>query len=156
MKPLLIFHLDTDESSSLIEGRLLLVDKDTDQITERYRATSGIPNNQTYSHISAKGRGPIPPQYEIRIHQYQVMTTPIYLPQVRGIEGNFFKINPHTVQIGEIERGDFGIHADKNVPGSAGCVVLTSDGGWVDFQAQMKKLVALDVNQVPLFISYVR
>lgn len=156
MKPLLIFHLDTDKSDDLIEGRLLLVDKDTDQIIERYRATSGCINNQSYLHISAKGRGPIPPQYETKIQQYQVITTPIFMPQIKGVEGNFFKINPHTVQVGKIERGDFGVHADKNVPGSAGCVVLTSDAGWTDFQVQMNRLSVLNINQVPLLISYVR
>jgi hypothetical protein len=156
MKPLLIFHLDTAKSEDLIEGRLLLINKDNDQIIERYRATSGCPSNQTYLHISAKGRGPIPPQYETKIQQYQVMTTPIFMPETKGVQGNFFKINPYTVQVGEIERGDFGVHADKNVPGSAGCVVLTSDAGWTDFQVQMRKLAAIGINQAPLLISYVR
>ncbi len=157
MKPLLIFHLDTAKSSSLVEGRLLLIDKDFDKIIERYRASSGQPNNQTYSHISAKGRGPIPPQYECsNLDFYQVLTTPIYMPDLKGVEGNFFKINPHSVKLGGLERGDFGVHSDANVPGSAGCVVLTSQPGWADFQVQMKKLVTLGINQVPLLISYVR
>ncbi len=156
MQPLLIFHLDTAKSSDLIEGRLLLIDKSSDKIIERYRASSGQPNSQTYSHISAKGRGPIPPQYETNIDFYQVLTTPIYMPSIKGVEGNFFKINPHSVQVGSIERGDFGVHSDANLPGSAGCVVLTSSAGWSDFQIQMKKLAALNINQVPMLISYVR
>ncbi len=156
MKPLLIFHLDAAKSSDLVEGRLLLIDKSSDKIIERYRASSGQPNNQTYSHISAKGRGPIPPQYECNIDFYQVITIPIYMPKLKGVEGNFYKINPHSVKLGALERGDFGVHSDANVPGSAGCVVLTSAAGWADYQVQMKKLEALGINQVPLLISYVR
>lgn len=156
MKPLLLFHFDTNLSSSLIEGRLLLINKDTDEIIEVYRAASGCPNNQAYTHIKAKGRGPIPPQNECGIKNYQVMTTAIYMPSIKGVEGNFYKINPYSVQVNGVERGDFGVHADKNVPGSAGCVVLTSDVGWAAFQVQMKKLAQSGVDQVPLLISYVR
>jgi hypothetical protein len=151
---LLLFHLDTNQESALVEGRLLLIDND--QIIEQYKATSGCPNNQSYSHISAKGRGPIPPQYETKINNYRVSTTPLYMPGVKGVEGNFFKIDPHIVRVGNVERGDFGIHADKNVPGSAGCIVLVTDTGWLGYQVQMKKLVDKGISQIPLLISYVR
>lgn len=151
---LLLFHLDTAQASSLIEGRLLLIEDN--EITEQYRATSGCPNYQAYAHISTKGKGAIPPQYETKLKNYQVSTTPLYMPGVKGVEGNFFKINPHFVRVGQVERGDFGIHADKNVPGSAGCIVLVTDTGWLGYQKQMKRLADKGINQVPLLISYVR
>jgi hypothetical protein len=151
---LLLFHLDTNQDSSLIEGRLLLIDND--EILDKYRATSGLPNYQSYTNICTKGKGAIPPQHEAKIKNYQVATTPLYMPGTKGVEGNFYQISPDFVKVGNTERGDFGVHADKNVPGSSGCVVLTSEIGWIGFQVQMKKLAEKGIRQLPLLISYVR
>ena len=40
MKPLLLFHNKLLDSSELLEGRLLLIDKESDTIKNIYRATS--------------------------------------------------------------------------------------------------------------------
>jgi hypothetical protein len=52
------------------------------------------------------------------------------MPGVRGVEGNFYKINPHMVTVNGVQRGDFGVHFDANAPGSSGCVVLRTAVGW--------------------------
>ena len=154
MNPLLIFHNHLYQSSSLIEGRLLLIDKEIDKIIDEFKATSGLPGFQSPANTSAKGRGAIPEVSDVEIDHYTVATSPIPMPNVKGVEGNFYKILPHTVNIKGTERGDFGIHADKNAPGSAGCVVLTSDIGWNAFQRYMNTLSAIKILSVPLLVSY--
>lgn len=154
MQPLLLFHNRLQDSPNLLEGRLLLIDKESDTIRNIYRATSGCANWQEFSEISIKGKGAIPPQNLVGIEHYTVATTPIYMPQVKGVEGNFYKINPYEVRISDLTRGDFGIHRDANVPGSAGCVVLTSVAGWKAFQEDMALLVSNKIIEVPLLVSY--
>jgi hypothetical protein len=78
------------------------------------------------------------------------------MPQVRGVEGNFYKINPHMVTVNGVQRGDFGVHFDANAPGSAGCVVLRTDIGWQAFEKDMKNLLTRGVNEIPLLVSYSR
>ncbi len=156
MSTILLFHMDLTSSNSLISGRLILLDKDNSQIVERYIATSGCPGYQSFDSQKARGRGPIPAQYECGIGRYTVATKPIYMPQTKGVEGNFYKIDPHDVNIWGNERGDFGVHADKNVPGSAGCVVLTTDEGWKGFQKQMTQIASTGVTSIPLLVSYAR
>lgn len=148
--------MDLAKSNSLINGRLLLVDTDKNLIRERYIATSGRVGSQYFEMLGTRSRGPIPPQYECGINAYTVNTKPIYMPQVVGVEGNFYKINPHNVNIWKGTRGDFGIHADKNLPGSAGCVVLPTAEGWRGFQKQMSELASLGLASVPLLVSYAR
>ncbi|MBD2775177.1 hypothetical protein ICL16_24720 [Iningainema sp. BLCCT55] len=60
------------------------------------------------------------------------------------------------VRINGQQRGDFGIHRDANVPGSAGCVVLTTIPGWEGFQLDMRNLATSGVQKVPLLVSYIR
>ncbi|MGI2904894.1 hypothetical protein [Tolypothrix sp. VBCCA 56010] len=102
------------------EGRLLLLDSELTSIANTYIATSGLPNNQRFDCLSSPGKGPIPANNVIGVDCYQVATTPIYMPGVRGVEGNFYKINPHMVTVNDVQRGDFGVHFDSNTPGSSG------------------------------------
>lgn len=154
MSKFLLFHMDLGRSNSIIEGRLILLD--ANRIIERYIATSGSIGNQSFEMLSAKGRGPIPAQYECGITNYTVQTKPIYMPHIRGVEGNFYKIDPHNVNIWGTGRGDFGIHDDANSPGSAGCVVLPTKEGWNGFQKQMTEIAKTGVSSIPLLISYTR
>lgn len=156
MKPLLLFFNKLDDSSSLLEGRLLLIDSDSSTIKNVYRATSGSANWQEYSELSVVGKGSIPPQTDVDIPHYTVSTKPIPMPNLKGVEGNFYKIDPHLVQINGRQRGDFGIHRDANVPGSAGCIVLGTIPGWSGFQQDMQKLAASGVKSIPLLVSYIR
>ncbi len=63
---------------------------------------------------------------------------------------------PEEVTINGVERGDFGVHFDANVPGSSGCVVLRTAVGWQAFEKDMKALLTSGVNQIPLLVSYSR
>ncbi|MDJ0600342.1 MAG: hypothetical protein QNJ37_16060 [Crocosphaera sp.] len=91
----------------------------------------------------------------MNLDHYTVQTTPIYLPQ-RGIEGNFFKIDPHLVNIWGKTRGDFGIHFDANAPGSAGCVVIRNKSAWDAFQEMMGHYRNAGLKSVPLIVEYQR
>jgi hypothetical protein len=127
---LLLFHQHLRQTSELISGRLLLLDSELIGIANTYIATSGLPNNQRFDCLESLGKGPIPANNVIGVDCYSVSTTPIYMPGVRGVEGNFYKINPHMVTVNGVQRGDFGIHFDANAPGSSGCVVLRTAVGW--------------------------
>ena len=152
MKLLLIFHNHLYASNYLINGRLILINKQTDEIQDIYIASSGLPGYQEVEKLSFVGRGSIPPFFL----PYQVTTTPINEPNAKGIEGNFYPILPETVTFNDVERGEFGIHRDANVPGSAGCIVLTTSVGWNAFQQQMAKLADCGCKQIPLLVNYSR
>lgn len=154
MTYLLVFHNHLFDSNSLIEGRLLLIDTDSNKIIDEFRATSGCAGWQEPDEVSARGKGPIPKNLDVGIPHYTVDTNPLFMPNVKGVEGNFYKIDPHSITIGGVSRGDFGVHADRNVPGSAGCVVCTSETGWQAFQKHMQSLADAGVKKVPLLISY--
>lgn len=156
MQPLLLFHNHLYNSSNLIEGRLLLIDKEADEIIDQYIATSGLPSYQEFKDVSIKGKGSIPPTIPTVISRYQVLTKPIPMPEKKGIEGNFYKVDPHTVVFSGVQRGDFGIHRDANAPGSAGCIVLTTTIGWSTFEQTMKDLSSNGVKFIPLLVSYAR
>lgn len=153
---ILLYHQPLRQTADLIEGRLLLLDSEKSQIANTYIAASGLPNNQTFNSLWSPGRGSIPPQNIVSIDRYTVTTTPIYMPGVRGVEGNFYVINPHLVTVNGVERGDFGVHFDANVPGSSGCVVLRTDTGWQAFGKDMKTLADAGVKEIPLLVSYSR
>jgi hypothetical protein len=150
---ILLFHQPLRSTPDLIEGRLLLLESLSPSIANTYIATSGLPNNQSVTCLSSPGKGPIPANNVIGIDHYQVATTPIYMPGVKGVEGNFYKIDPHMVMVNGVERGDFGVHFDANVPGSSGCVVLRTSVGWEAFEKDMKNLLTSGVKEIPLLVS---
>jgi hypothetical protein len=90
---ILLFHQHLRSTPDLIEGRLLLLESLSPSIANTYIATSGLPNNQSVTCLSSPGRGSIPANNIIGIDHYQVATTPIYMPDVKGVEGNFYKID---------------------------------------------------------------
>jgi len=153
---ILLYHQHLARTPELIEGRLLLIDSEQNALANTYIATSGLTNNQRFDCLASPRLGPIPQNSLIGIDCYQVSTEPIYMPSVRGVEGNFYKINPHTVTINGVQRGDFGVHFDANVPGSSGCVVLRTSIGWQAFEKDMKVLLASKVKEIPLLVSYSR
>lgn len=156
MKPLLLYHQYLTHTANLIEGRLLLIDGETSTIKNTYIATSGLPNNQRYDCLSLRGKGPIPPNNLIGVDSYSVATNALDMPNVRGVEGEFYKIDPHEVTVQQKGRGDFGIHRDANTPGSSGCVVLRTELGWQAFQKDMSNLLKSGVKKIPLLVSYSR
>jgi hypothetical protein len=156
MKPLLLYHQHLQRTSDLIEGRLLLIDCETRTIKNTYIATSGLPGYQRSDCLSERGTGPIPPISLTGLDSYSVATVPLDMPNVRGVEGAFYKIDPHEVTISNVQRGDFGIHRDANVPGSSGCIVLRTQLGWQAFQKDMQSLAGSGVRKIPLLVSYSR
>ncbi|MEO1372759.1 MAG: hypothetical protein AAFW70_00230 [Cyanobacteria bacterium J06635_10] len=99
--------------------------------------------------------GLIPPEYRVPgLKSWQVHTKPINLSHNLGVQGNFYKIDPHEVKTDKGgTRSDFGIHKDANVPGSLGCIVLT-DERFKDFEKEMSQLLKDGVDSLPLFVTY--
>ena len=76
------------------------------------------------------------------------------MPNTKGVEGNFYKINPYLVRTDKGgERGDFGIHKDANVVGSAGCIVMTEDR-FKSFEKRMQELYNQGIKEIPLTVIY--
>lgn len=148
----LLFHMRLEPTHNLIEGRLILL-RDG-QYVDTFLATSGCRESQGKNDQDNSGIGPLPSSLELGGVTYTVDTSPLSMPKIRGVEGNFYKINPHLVKIWGRQRGDFGIHRDANVPGSAGCIVLTSPNGWAAFQQQMSAIAKSGQKQLPLVVTY--
>jgi hypothetical protein len=151
------FSLALDKDKHLEHGRLMLrsIGGGGGRTHVVWVATTSLGTKQTPDGFHARG-GPIPPEYRVpSIRCWDVLTTPIALPQVRGVEGNFYKILPFEVRTdkGGV-RSDLGIHADKNVPGSMGCIVMSAGQRWDSFEVEMTKLRKAGITQLPLFINY--
>ena len=119
-----------------------------------YAATSGCPRFQYQGAEQLRGRGQLPQPKDAGLINYYVLTSPIYMPSVRGVEGNFYVVLPKWVKTKEGQRGDFGIHADHNVPGSAGCCVITMESHWKMFEQYMKARAMQGIKELPLAIAY--
>lgn len=149
-----VMGLDTD--GRLEDGRLVLrsVGSDGGRTLDIWTATSSLATRQKPEDFHQKG-GPIPPEYRVPgLGAWSVETTPIFMPQVKGVEGNFYKINPYLVKTDKGgERGDFGVHLDANQPGSLGCIVMAKKTFDL-FEAKMKGLKKSGLLILPLFITY--
>jgi hypothetical protein len=143
----LIFRLTPQQSSNLIMGTLSLL-KDGADINQ-YKATSSLPGRQYWGSWERKG-GLIPPR---GTDGYQVETSPLWMPDIKGVEGSFYQISPFEVPTDGATRGDFGIHFDANQPGSLGCVVPVTQRGWDAFRRDMK-LVGATQKQIKMLIDY--
>lgn len=148
----LIFHMRLEETQNLLSGRLILLEDG--QYRDTYLATSGVPEMQGKNAQDNSGLGPLPSCHELGGKTYTVDTAPIDMRGIKGVEGPFYKINPHLVDIWGRQRGDFGVHRDANLPGSSGCIVLTSTNGWAAFQQRMNAIAKAGVKNVPLVVTY--
>ena len=149
----LLFHLDLRAAPGIIDGRLLLMEGH--KVRERFVATSGAPQWQQPGDFTQKARGPIPRPDKVGIDCYEVGTTPEWVPEVPGIEGEFFEVWPTEVVLPDgSKRSHFGIHRDANAPGSAGCIVLPTPGAWAGFKRQMAELAKQGIKRIPLQIDY--
>jgi hypothetical protein len=68
--------------------------------------------------------------------------------------GNFYKINPHLVKVNGNTRGDFGIHFDANVPGTAGCLGIPNPKEWLKLQKLMAVYQRAGLETIPLIVAY--
>lgn len=153
MSHFLTFSMQFDREPGLDNGRLCLRYL-TEGTLNVWTATSSVASKQGAEDFHQKG-GLIPPEYRVPgLKNWVVATTPIAMPQVKGVEGSFYKIDPHQIKTdkGGV-RGDFGIHKDANVPGSMGCIVMTEDR-FADFEQVMKKIAAQNIRSMPLFVTY--
>lgn len=138
-----------NNSRGLRLGKLKLL---TGKENVLYSATSGLPGFQDLASSNKRGKGRIPTCLQVKIMNYWVKTSPIYLPNVKGVNGNFYPITPFTVNVGGVIRSDLGIHRDTNVPGSAGCIVLGLEDHWNNFEDQMQKLRSRGIIELPLMV----
>lgn len=119
-----------------------------------YAVTSGCPWFQCKEGESWIARGQLPQAKLVGLEGYSVKLNPVYLPSVRGVEGNFYPISPKWIKVNKRTRGDFGIHMDKNVPGSAGCIVITMENHWKKLEDWFKTLSNSKYDYVPLYTDY--
>ncbi|PIG90826.1 hypothetical protein [Gloeocapsopsis sp. IPPAS B-1203] len=156
MNPTIEFHLPLPLASTkaLAKGFLLLK-SDFSKAGLRLQATSGCSGFQHSGSWKFKGRGPLPPSAAIEPITWSVSTQRLWLPHVRGVEGSFYAIAPFSVPVDEkVSRGDFGIHFDANVPGSAGCIVIPLQDHWDVFRKWAADLAHQKIQQVPLSVTY--
>lgn len=156
------FCLALDNDTKIENGRLTLVSSTHDgegnhlgQCHEVWVATSSHSRGQKPENFNVKG-GVIPPEYRVPgLKSWTVLTDPIPMPNNPGVRGNFYKINPHTVRTTEkVERGDFGIHLDANVPGSMGCIVMDKTR-FASFEKWMTRLREdYHIKSLPLHVAY--
>ncbi len=149
----LTFSLHFDREPGLDQGRLCLrhLEKGTLRV---WQATSATDKKQYKDNFHERG-GFIPPEYRVPgLKSWTVNTKPISMPDNPGVDGNFYKIDPHEVKTDEGGiRGDFGIHKDGNVPGSMGCIVMSPDR-FQQFEKEITELAKDGVTSLPLFVTY--
>lgn len=144
------FNNPVNSNSKALEmGKLKLIAGDKNIL---YSCTSGLPGFQNLGSSVRRGKGRIPSCLQAKITNYWVTTEPVYLPKVKGVEGNFYPITPFTVSVSGAIRSDLGIHADRNVPGSAGCLVINLEDHWKQFQSEMKILANQGIIKLPLMV----
>lgn len=146
-------RLTNGPTRALQEGTLTLFYDKGEEIV--YRATSGCCGWQFIGSQSAKGKGPIPDMImRYSTPKYWVLTKPVMLPHIKGVEGAFYPIQPFAVTYEGVQRGDFGIHYDANLPGSAGCVVLRNKSGFDGFVRRMTEFGKQGIERLELDILY--
>lgn len=150
-----LFYMKLGKAAELLEGKLLLIDTQKSQIDDQYIVTSGLPGFQYWEAQFRPGAGCIPRCDQAKITHYSVKTTPVFLAK-KGIEGNFYPILPHMVKVGGVDRGDFGVHFDANVPGSQGCIGIRNKPAWESYQAMMTNYLAAGIEEFPLIVDYIR
>jgi hypothetical protein len=146
------FNMNLQASNNLLTGKLSVMDGATEKSS--YTVTSGLPSFQKKEDQSFRNHGPIPSCLKVGLSGYSVRTTPFDETDVLGIEGNFYYIEPDPVTVDGITRGEFGIHFDANVPGSAGCVAFRIEAEWINFQKFMKEYKSQGFQTIALIVEY--
>jgi hypothetical protein len=145
------FRMTLSDADNLLQGVLSFMEGDTP--ISSFTATSGLSGYQQLCHQSARGRGPIPSCKRLGITNYSVRTTPFDERGVTGVEGNFYYVEPDPVDVPPL-RGEFGIHFDANIPGSAGCIVFPEQSEWEKFQDLMMQYKMQGHQCISLIVEY--
>lgn len=144
------FNNPVNSNSAVLEmGKLKLTTPNENIL---YSATSGLPKYQNLASSKIRRKGRIPSCSQAGIANYVVKTNPIWLPNTQGVNGNFYPISPFVVSVQGNTRSDLGIHRDTNVAGSAGCLVITLEDHWKQFEAKMKSLASNNIMSIPLIV----
>lgn len=147
------FYKVDDREYNFKYGKLYLRTKDK---YLKFHATSGLSGYQRLIDCSKGSHGAIPPCELVNISTYSVSTKPIAMPKLRGIEGNFYQILPYLNKVkmshGVYTRGDFGIHQDAGILGTAGCIGVTKGMHWRAFQMEMQSLLVQGISSINLFV----
>lgn len=151
----LTFQMDLPEraSNQLITGTLTLSHNGTNI---SYYATSGAKGHQYIGGWRTPRKGCLPPSAKYNIN-YSVSTQKLWMPNTPGVNGSFYAIAPFSVDLGEVNRGDFGVHHDSNhkvAPGSAGCIVIITQEHWDMFRLKVAELHTLRIKSIPLEVIY--
>lgn len=134
-----IFRMRLAYSRILIYGTLEFI-KGSESLL-KVKATSGSAGYQYRGAHTVRGRGCIPPAFDWKIN-----TNGYYLA-TKGVEGMFYHITPDP----RFGRSEIGLHRDANVPGSAGCLVVSTS----DFNNKVRPLIdGVDANQIKLSVIY--
>lgn len=135
--PSLIFkmRLPVKAQKELIVGRLYL--RYNVKVQYEYKAVSGLAGKQFLATQGLKGIGPLPSSKLIRPERYIVSTNAhsMIAPGHKGAK--FYPISPSIVRIGNVDRGDFGIHQDLSLPGTIGCIGIPDRFEWILFMENM-------------------
>jgi hypothetical protein len=54
----------------------------------------------------------------------------------------------------DMGRGDFGLHFDAGVEGSAGCVVIKNEPAWATLESRLSTFLSAGIEEIPLLIFY--
>ncbi|MGH2415694.1 MAG: hypothetical protein ACRDEA_18775, partial [Microcystaceae cyanobacterium] len=81
--------LPLKSSNDLVKGKLFLYLKPHSGGMV-FEVTSGLPKWQYWGSWDQKGRGVIPPRDD-----YDVHTDKLWMPNIKGVEGSFYKIDPY-------------------------------------------------------------
>ena len=152
------FQMDLSDTplNTLILGSLAIMEGES--VIKTLPATSGRVPHQHKRSQSLKARGPIPSCDSVGLDSYFVRTNPLDRTENPGIGGNFYWIDiPEKVTIGRIERSEFGIHFDANqdvFPGSAGCIVFSSQTDWDSFEGFIAKYNTQGFSHISLVVEY--
>lgn len=139
-----VFSLNQAKSNSLIHGKLTFT-RDGKEILS-VKATSGLPGYQYPGAHSLRGKGCLPPGDDWKI------STKGYNSSNPGVAGMFYHITPDPHP--DTGRGEFGLHRDANVPGSAGCIVVAETADFTKKVQPFLDDLSRQQDVVTLTVSY--
>lgn len=149
----LMFSFRRGKLNSLITGCLSVLDPSGSSIFEA-EATSGAAGYQSVDDHWQRSAGPLPSE-EMIVNGPIKVSTENHYSELIGIEGYFFDILPLVFTRSDgYTRSHFGIHFDANVPGSAGCIVLTKRHEFDAFTDLMIKANRAGIKEIPLKVQY--
>lgn len=153
-RPMLTFKMRLPEKieEKLILGRLYL--QHENKVQQEFICTSGLARWQFRNAQLIKGKGPIPANVRKTDELYLVSTTPMRMVDPGHASSKFYAISPRIMQMGNITRGDFGIHHDLNAPGTAGCLGISDNMQWINFVEAMERLRENHLHDLPLRVAY--